>query len=110
VAARDTDAPKSIPQVATELWELSTAYAKQETVDPLKGLGQFFQFGVSGVLLLAIGAVLLLIGLLRFLQTETSTALTGNLSWVPYLIVLVVAAAFIGLVVWRLVKQRGPGL
>lgn len=110
MAPRDTDAPKSIPQVATELWELSTAYAKQETVDPLKGLGRFFQFGVSGIVLLAVGSVLLLVGLLRFLQTETGSALTGNLSWVPYLVVLVVAAAFIGLVVRRLVKQRGPGL
>ena len=110
MAARDTDAPKSIPQVATELWELSTAYAKQETVDPLKGMGQFFQYGLSGVLLLALGSVLLLLGLLRFLQTETGTAFTGNLSWVPYLVVIVVAAVLIGLVVWRLVKQRGPGL
>jgi hypothetical protein len=110
VAARDTDSPKSIPQVATELWELSTAYAKQETLDPLKGLGHFFQYGVSGVLLLALGSVLLLLGLLRFLQTETGTALTGNLSWIPYLVVILVAAALTALVVWRLVKRKGSAL
>jgi hypothetical protein len=65
---------------------------------------------VSGVLLFALGSVLLLLGLLRFLQTETGTALTGNLSWIPYLIVILVAAALTGLVVWRLVKRKGAGL
>ena len=110
MAARDSDAPKSIPQVATELWELSTAYAKQETIDPLKGLAQFLQFGVSGSLVLGIGCLLLLLGLLRFLQTETGTALTGNLSWVPYLVVILVAVALIGLVLWRIVKRKDTGL
>jgi hypothetical protein len=110
VAARDTDAPKSIPQVATELWELSTAYAKQETIDPLKGLAQFLKNGVAGALLLGLGAVLLLLGLLRFLQTQTGTALTGSLTWVPYLVVTIAAAGLITLVVWRIVKRKGPGL
>jgi len=110
VVAQDTDTPKRIPQVATELWELSTAYARQETVDPLRGLAQFLQFGVSGALMLGLGSVLLLLGLLRFLQTQTGTAFTGNLSWVPYLIVLFVAATLIGLTTWRIVKRKEPGL
>jgi hypothetical protein len=110
VAARESDSPKSIPQVASELWELSTAYAKQETIDPLKGLGRFLGMGGGGALLCGLGAVLLLLGLLRFLQTETDTALTGNLSWVPYLVVLVAALALMGLAVWRIVKRKGPGL
>jgi hypothetical protein len=110
VVARDTDTPKTIPQVATELWELSTAYAKQETIDPLKGLAQFLRNGVGGVLLLSLGSVLLLIGLLRLLQSQTGTTFTGNLSWVPYLIVVFAAAGLIGLVVWRVVKRKGPGL
>jgi hypothetical protein len=54
--------------------------------------------------------VLLLLGLLRFLQTETGTALTGNLSWIPYLVVILVGAALSALVVWRLVKRKGPAL
>jgi hypothetical protein len=110
VATTGRDEQKGIQQVATELWELSTAYAKQETIDPLKGLGQFLQYGLSGALLLAVGSILLLIGLLRFLQTQTGTALTGNLSWVPYVVVVVVAAAAIGLVVWRVVNRKGTGL
>jgi hypothetical protein len=38
-----------------------------------------------------VGVSLLLLGLLRLLQTETGTSFTGNLTWVPYLITLVVA-------------------
>ena len=108
--ASTDDAPKSIPQVATELWELSTAYAKQETVEPLKGLGRFLGHGLSGALLLGAGVALMLLGLLRFLQTETSTAFTGNLSWVPYLIVLAVGAAALASVAWWIMKRKGPGL
>ncbi len=110
MVAQDADAPKSIPQVATELWELSTAYARQETVDPLRGLGQFLRNGVAGALVLALGAFLLLLSLLRLLQTQTDTTFTGNLSWVPYLIVVIVAAGLIALVVWRVVKRKGSGL
>ncbi len=110
MVARDTDAPKSIPQVASELWELSIAYAKQETIDPLKGLARFLRNGLGGAVLLGLGCVLMLLGLLRFLQTETDTALTGNLSWVPYLVVLIAACALMGLAVWRIVKRKGPGL
>ena len=40
-----------------------------------------------------LGVVLLLLALLRLLQTETGTTFAGNLSWIPYLIVTVVAVA-----------------
>ncbi len=109
MAARD-DSTKSIPQVASELWELSTAYAKQETIDPLKGLGRFLGYGVGGAILFALGSILLLLAGLRALQTETGTTFTGNLSWVPYMVIVVVAGLLIGLVVRRIVKRKGPGL
>jgi hypothetical protein len=109
VAARD-DSAKSIPQVASELWELSTAYAKQQTIDPLKGLGRFVGFGVGGAILFALGSILLLLAALRALQTETGTTFTGNLSWAPYLIIAGAAGLLIALVVWRIVHRKGPGL
>ena len=109
MAARQHD-PKSIPQVATELWELSVAYAKQETVDPLKGLGRYLGYGLGGSLVFGFGSVLLLISALRALQTETGTTFTGSLSFVPYLIVSLVAALLVGLLVWRVVKRKGSGL
>ena len=110
MADSNDPAPKSIPQVASELWELSTAYAKQETIDPLRGLGRFLGYGVAGAVLLGLGSVLLLLAALRALQTQTDSAFTGNLSWAPYAIVVAGVGLLSGLVIWRIVKRKGPGL
>lgn len=96
--------------MASELWELSSAYAKQETIDPLKGLGRFLGYGVGGAILFGLGSILLLLAALRALQTETGSTFTGNLSWAPYLIIVVAACLLIGAVVARIVKRKGPGL
>jgi cytochrome c biogenesis protein CcdA len=98
-----------VTEVATELWELSLAYAKQETIDPLKGLGRFLGFGVMGAFLLGIGTSLLLLGGLRALQTETGSTFTGNWSWAPYLIVVAGGLALIGLALLRINRRKGPG-
>jgi membrane protein DedA with SNARE-associated domain len=67
------------------------AYAKQETVEPLKGIGRFLAFGVLGALLTSIGLVALAVAGLRAIQVETGDRLTGGWSWVPYAGVLVAA-------------------
>jgi hypothetical protein len=107
--AKASDGAKSIPEIGTELWELTTAYAKQETIDPLKGLGRFLGFGIPGALLLGVGVSLLLLSGLRALQTETGTTFTGSWSWAPYLIVMVGGVALIGLAVLRITRRKGPG-
>jgi hypothetical protein len=108
--AKPSNEAKSIPEIGTELWELTTAYAKQETIDPLKGLGRFLAFGVPGALLLGIGLSLLLLSGLRALQTETGSTFTGSWSWAPYLIVTVGGAVLIGLAVLRISRRKGPGV
>jgi hypothetical protein len=97
--------PKSVPEIASELFELTKSYARQETVDPLKGVGRYLAYGVSGALALGIGVILLMLAGLRALQTETGSTFTGNWSWLPYLIVLVVASALIALAISR-IKQK----
>jgi hypothetical protein len=97
---------KSIPQVLTELWEMLVSYAKQETVEPLKGLGRFVAFGVGAALLGGIGIILLTLAGLRGLQTHNDGHLDGNLNWVPYLAALVLLAALIALAVSR-IKAKG---
>lgn len=97
--------PKSMSEIATELWALTKDYARQETVDPIKGVGRYLGYGAAGALLGGVGVILLMLAGLRALQTETGDALDGNLSWLPYLIVLVVAAALVAWAVTRISKK-----
>jgi hypothetical protein len=97
-----TEAPaKSEGDARRDAVSLLIAYVKQETLDPLKGLGRFVLFGVAGSTAVAVGSVLLLVAALRVLQTETG-AFHGNLSWLPYVIVIALGVAVIGLATWRI--------
>lgn len=82
----DRTADKGLPTLAAELKDMVVAYAKQETVEPIKGLGRFVALGVGGSILLAVGLVLLVLSGLRALQTETGDRFTGDWSFAPYLI------------------------
>jgi hypothetical protein len=77
---------QGVPQMVSDAWDTAVAYAKQETLEPLKGLTRFVAFGAAGSLLLAIGLVVLLLAALRVLQTETGSVFKGAHSWLPYLI------------------------
>ncbi len=76
----------------SELVNLVVAYAKQETITPLRSLTRFVAWGVAGALLLAVGGVLAALTVVRLLQGELGSHLGGNLSWVPYGVALVLAA------------------
>jgi hypothetical protein len=76
-----------------ELWDLVVAYARQETVEPLKGLLRFVGFGLAGSLVGGFGLVLVLLGFLRLLQSETGSTFAGRWSWVPYIVTLMVAVS-----------------
>lgn len=95
-----------VRQSGTEALQLVVEYVKQETLTPLKGLGRYLLFGIVGSLALCVGLVLLLVALLRLLQTETGTTFSGDLSWLPYLIVCAAAVMVMGLAAWRITK--GP--
>ncbi len=97
---------KSIATVVAELWQLTVAYAKQEIRDPIVGLGAYLAWGVATMVLAGLGSVLLAIGGLRALQTETGSTFTGNLSWAPYLIVLAVSIIVLGIVGTILTRNK----
>ena len=88
-----------------DFFELVKAYAKQETVEPLRGAGRWVGFGVAGSLLLMLGSISLTLAMLRVLQEETGSSFTGNLSWVPYLATLAAAVVVLILLVWRITKR-----
>jgi len=90
-----------------DAFQLTVDYVKQETIEPLRGLDRFLGFGIIGSFALAFGLLLILLGVLRLLQTETGTALTGDWSWVPYAVVIVLGVGVIGVAVWRI--TAGPG-
>lgn len=102
VAKNEDGSDKGVLAEFSEVKNLVVAYAKQETIEPIKGLGRFIAFGIAGSLLLSIGLVMLLLAGLRALQTETGSTFNGNWSWAPYLIVLVGAAALAGLTFSRI--------
>jgi len=54
---------QEIPQLASELVEMSREYLRQETLEPAKQLGQQAGMGIGGAIILSIGAVCLAWGL-----------------------------------------------
>jgi uncharacterized membrane protein YidH (DUF202 family) len=85
-----------------EIRDLAVKYIKEETVQPIKDLGRFVAYGTLGSVFVGFGVTLLLLGALRFLQ-EQFKVLDGSLSWLPYLIVVALAAVVVGFTAWRIV-------
>jgi uncharacterized membrane protein YidH (DUF202 family) len=77
---------------AQEIQRLVVAYAKQETVDPLKSLGRYLGLGLAGSFLVFLGALFTSLGVLRVLQTETDDRFSGGsfASLMPYVIAFAV--------------------
>ena len=93
-------------QGVAEVADLVKTYVRQELLGPLQGAGRWVSMGLAGSLALVVGVILLLLSLLRALQTETGTVFTGSLSWVPYLIVVAALGGVVALLV-RQVGKRG---
>jgi hypothetical protein len=96
-SARDDD-PTSIAGVV----DLVKTYARQETLGPLKGASRWLGMGIAGAALLGLGSVIGLLGVLRLIQAEWPRAASGSLSWIPYLIVLVLCLLLLLLTVSRI--------
>ena len=87
-----------------EVVEFVRDYAIQETVGPLKGAGRWIGFGAGGAALLGLGIMLLMLGLLRLIQSEWDDIAEGGTSWIPYAIVLVVTVLLIVITLLRINK------
>jgi len=87
-----------------ELANLVVAYAKQETLDPIRGAGRWLAYGFAGVLSLIFGVAYLAMGMLRLLQFEVFANAT-SWSWVPYFIVMAICLMVALLAVSRINKS-----
>lgn len=84
-AAKKARSPK---KVVEELKDLVVGYARQEILTPLTKLGKALKLGILGALSIGVGLVFLVIAGLRLLQTEASGVFDGNMSALPYAVVL----------------------
>ena len=103
----DPSAPSSTRRESAsvgEVVEFVKEYAIQETVGPLKGAGRWIGFGAGGAALLGLGMMLLMLGLLRLIQSEWSGIAEGGTSWIPYAIVLIVTVVLIVITLMRINK------
>lgn len=89
-----------IPQITTELLEMSREYLRQETLEPAKRLGKQAGMGVGGAIVTATGAVCLAWGLYYGVQL----LLPEGEWWVVLsrFITALAAAGTAALVAWRI--------
>ena len=85
--------------------DLVKTYAKQDTLGPLKGAGKWLAWGAAAALLLGLGLTLVTLGVLRLVQTEWDRSARGSLSWLAYLVALVVCVVFLVLALSRINKD-----
>ena len=94
--------PKEIPQLATELVDMSKEYLLQETVEPAKRLGRFAGLGFAAGFVFAVAALFLGLGAyavfkLVLPEGEWWLVLATGLT-------VVFTAASGGLIAWRMSK------
>lgn len=87
-----------------ELAHLVVAYAKQETLEPIRGAGRWLAFGFVAVVFLILGIIMLALGALRLLQFELFANST-TWSWIPYLIVMALCALIVALTLSRIKRD-----
>jgi cytochrome c biogenesis protein CcdA len=88
-----------------EVIEFVKTYAKQETVDPLKGAGRWLGYGAAAAFAMGLGLMIVLLGVLRLVQTEFDRLATGSLSWAAYAVTLVVTLVLLAITLLRVKKS-----
>ena len=87
-----------------ELLALVIAYAKQETILPLKNLWRYIAWGILGIVMFSTGAVFAVLTAVRVVEAETGNHLHGDLDWVPYVGGMLIAAFGATWAAWRIIK------
>lgn len=86
--------------------QMVKAYAKQETLDPVKTAGKWIAFGLVGAVCIGLATALLTLGLVRMVQTEWPGTFGGRwTSLLPYLFGFVLCLVVAGLALMRINKD-----
>jgi len=99
--------PQEIPQLASELVEMSREYLRQETLEPAKALGKQAGLGIGGAIVMSIGAICLAWGLYYGL-----TMLLPEGEWWVVLargLTTIAAAGAAGIIGWRMSVDTQQG-
>lgn len=94
--------PREIPQLASELFEMSKDYLKQETIGRARRLGRNAGLGLGGAALLALASIFFTLGLFALLR-----AVLPDSPWysvLARLLTAVGAGATGGVVAWRMTR------
>lgn len=86
--------------------DLVVAYARQETIGPLRGAGRWIAAGVASMSLLSVGLVLVALGILRAVQDLAGSSLDGSWSFVPYLIAAMCAGVIVVIATLQIKRPR----
>lgn len=89
-----------------EIFDLVVAYARQETIEPLRGAGRWIVWGLASMILVSLGMVLFALGLLRAVQDLAGGTLDGSWSFVPYVIGVVFSAIVVAVALTQVRRPR----
>lgn len=89
----------------TDLVESVKQYARQETIEPLRGAARWVAVGSLAALSLGLAMVFLALAILRLSQDLGGTTLDGAWSFTHYLITLIVVSILVALSFSR-ISQR----
>ncbi len=103
--------PQEIPQIATELIDMSREYLLQETIEPAKRLGKVAGKGIGGAALLSIGAFLVAWAIYYGWIALFEGVVNDSQWWVVLsrFLTALIAAGAAGIVVWRMQDDDLPG-
>lgn len=99
--------PSEIPELATELYEMSKEYLRQETVEPMKKLGGYAGLGIGGAMLFGFAAILGVMAVYTGLQVLFQE-IAGDSPWWNVLargITTLVAGIVAGIIAWRMSSE-----
>ena len=97
--------PSEIPQMVTDLVDMTKEYAIQETVEPAKKLGKAAGMSLLAGFLWSIGAILISVAGMRYLvRALPDTPLSSALG---YTIAAVALLSIAGFIMWVVTRENG---